>query len=86
MSLSLRVGVTNADVEGDECVLLDGRSGRYWQLNATGAAVVRAALTGTALRDIAAELARTRGVPVERAAADIAHLIGQLRDARLVTP
>lgn len=86
MSLNLRAGVTRADVEGGESVLLDGRSGRYWQLNATGTAILLAALAGTAPGDVAAELARTRGIPAARAAADVAELLLRLRAAGLVTP
>ena len=86
MSLTMRAGVTTAAVEGDELVLLDRRSGRYWQLNPTGSAVLRALLDGSALDDVAADLAREQGVPADRATADVTLLVQRLRDAELVSP
>jgi hypothetical protein len=64
-------------------VLLDERTGRYWQLNSTGAEILRAVLDGTARGEVAARLAATRDVTAERAAADIAELLDRLAAAGL---
>ncbi|WP_269857603.1 lasso peptide biosynthesis PqqD family chaperone [Streptomyces sp. RPT161] len=69
----------------DGMVLLDERQGRYWQLNGTGAVVVQALLDGATLQQAADQLAQTQPVSRERAAADVAALVDQLRQAKLVT-
>ncbi|WP_230423584.1 lasso peptide biosynthesis PqqD family chaperone [Streptomyces radicis] len=83
--LKLRADVTAADTEG-ATVLLDGRSGRYYQLNATGALVLRDLLAGAAPGEIAGRLAATRPVTTERARADVAALLDHLTRAGLVVP
>ena len=80
--LRLRRDVIACDT-ADGMVLLDEHTGRYWQLNDTGACVLRALLHGTAPGDIAAGLAATHDVRQERAAADIDALVAQLAAARL---
>ncbi|WTW32198.1 lasso peptide biosynthesis PqqD family chaperone [Streptomyces purpurascens] len=62
----LRPDVT-ACATGDGMVLLDERTGRYWQLNSTGALAVTALLDGAAPGQVADRLAATRPVPRERA-------------------
>ncbi|MFI5617608.1 lasso peptide biosynthesis PqqD family chaperone [Streptomyces sp. NPDC051567] len=69
----------------DGMVLLDQRSGTYWQLNTTGAAVLRALLDGATAEEITEGLVRSRPVARERAAADVETLIGGLTRAGLVT-
>jgi UDP-N-acetylmuramyl pentapeptide synthase len=66
-------------------VLLDERTGRYWQLNATGAAVVAALINGATPEQVTDRLAATRPVSRQRAAADVAALLDQLTRANLVT-
>ncbi|KNB54284.1 hypothetical protein AC230_05540 [Streptomyces caatingaensis] len=66
-------------------VLLDERRGRYWQLNGTGALVLRALLDGATPEEAAALLARTHPVSRDRAAADVAALLEHLTRAGLVT-
>ncbi|MDT0322272.1 lasso peptide biosynthesis PqqD family chaperone [Streptomyces millisiae] len=78
----LRPDITACDA-ADGMVLLDERTGRYWQLNATAAQVLRALLDGRAPEEIASGLAATHEVRPERAAADIAALIDHLATARL---
>ncbi|MEV5880679.1 lasso peptide biosynthesis PqqD family chaperone [Streptomyces sp. NPDC052101] len=80
----LRADVS-ACATGEGMVLLDERSGRYWQLNATGALVVRALLEGATPEQVAERLAATRPVTPERAAADVTALVGQLVRERLVS-
>lgn len=85
MPLTLRRDVTATRV-GDGLVLLDQRSGRYWQLNATGTVVLRALLDGSTLPEAAHELSRRSAVGIEQALADATGLLGHLHSARLVTP
>ncbi|MER7760219.1 lasso peptide biosynthesis PqqD family chaperone [Streptomyces sp. NPDC097619] len=67
-------------------VLLDERTGAYFQLNPTGTDVV----TGLIEQHVAAHLARKLvaeyDIAEEQAASDVAALIAQLRDAELVQP
>jgi hypothetical protein len=83
MSLRLRPDVVTCDT-GRGLVLLDARRGRYWQLNATGAAVLRGLLDGAAPDRLAAALAARQPVAAEQAAEDIATLVADLTRARLV--
>ncbi|MGP4110995.1 lasso peptide biosynthesis PqqD family chaperone [Streptomyces sp. 4N509B] len=83
MSLRLSPDVVSCDTD-DGLVLLDSRHGRYWQLNATGAAILRALLDGAGARHVAAELARRQPVSAERAARDVDALVAGLTRARLV--
>lgn len=83
MSLRLGPDVVTCDTDGG-LVLLDSRRGRYWQLNATGAAILRGLLSGAAVERIAAELSRKQPVAADRAAEDIGALVEQLTRARLV--
>ncbi|MBO8185187.1 lasso peptide biosynthesis PqqD family chaperone [Streptomyces spirodelae] len=83
MSLRLRTDVTTCETD-DGLVLLDARSGRYWQLNATGAAILRASLNGATPQQIAARLATRQPVTTEQATRDVQALIEQLEQARLV--
>ncbi|WP_234334790.1 lasso peptide biosynthesis PqqD family chaperone [Streptomyces sp. NRRL S-118] len=81
--LTLCPDVTACDTD-DGMVLLDGRRGRYWQLNATGALILRALLRGDDGARIAEELACARPVTAEQAGQDISDLITRLTEARLV--
>ncbi|MET9431764.1 MULTISPECIES: lasso peptide biosynthesis PqqD family chaperone [unclassified Streptomyces] len=83
MSLRLCGDVTACDTD-DGLVLLDGRRGRYWQLNTTGAAILRALLGGARPEQVAEQLARKQPVAPEQAAADIEDLIARLTGARLI--
>lgn len=69
----------------DGMVLLDERTGRYWQLNTTGAAVLQALLDGATPEQITDRLAAARPVTHPRAAADVTALLDQLTRAKLVT-
>nr|WP_078590844.1 lasso peptide biosynthesis PqqD family chaperone [Streptomyces sp. SID5468] len=65
-------------------VLLDERSGRYWQLNATGATVLEA-LLDTGDEALAAAALRERCPSAgDRAERDVGRLVAMLRDAGLV--
>jgi Coenzyme PQQ synthesis protein D (PqqD) len=85
MSLRLRadVSITKTD---DGMVLLDERSGRYWQLNSSGALVLRTLLDGATLEQAATTLAARYPVCQEQASGDVTALVTSLRAARLVCP
>jgi hypothetical protein len=85
MSLRFRADVATTDTEYGT-VLLDERNGAYWQLNPTGALVVRRLLAGDTFEQAAAALAEEFEVSRERALADVNALVEQLRSARLVKP
>ncbi|MYV98276.1 lasso peptide biosynthesis PqqD family chaperone [Streptomyces sp. SID3343] len=68
-------------------VLLDERTGRYWQLNPTGAHILQALLDGTTTADIAHALAeRHPGLTPEQAERDVTALVDHLHTAKLVMP
>jgi Coenzyme PQQ synthesis protein D (PqqD) len=81
LSLSRDVVVTNIE---NGAVLLDGRRGRYWQLNESGATALQTLLAGTAPAAVAARLASGTPVPDEEALRDVLALIEALRQARLL--
>lgn len=80
---TLRPGVLMTETEYG-IALLDERSGDYWTLNPTAAALVRAMLDGRTI-DQAAD-ALTQDYDVDRAVAeqDAALILGQLQEAGLV--
>ncbi|MGH4010111.1 MAG: lasso peptide biosynthesis PqqD family chaperone [Pseudonocardiaceae bacterium] len=83
MTLHLRADVSTADTD-DGVVLLDERAGRYWQLNPTGALVLRLLLDGVSPYQVAQTLADRYAVSTAQAAADVAALLERLRTAGLV--
>ena len=84
MTFALARNVTATETE-DGTVLLDQRSGRYWQLNGTASTVLHALLAGRPAEDAAALLRERHPRGSERAAEDVAELVTALRDAKLVT-
>ncbi len=83
MKVSLARDVILTPVETG-AVLLDGRLGRYWQVNVSGAGVLDALLAGETPATVAARLCADGMVDRERAAADVAALVDALRAASLV--
>ncbi|MEV4443460.1 lasso peptide biosynthesis PqqD family chaperone [Streptomyces sp. NPDC049577] len=84
MTFALRPDVSATDTEYG-MVLLDEADGRYWQLNSTGALVLRALLEGATSQQTAQRLSeRYPALPRERAADDVAALVRSLTAARLV--
>ncbi|HEX2313998.1 MAG TPA: lasso peptide biosynthesis PqqD family chaperone [Thermomonospora sp.] len=83
MSLRFRADVATADTEYGT-VLLDQRNGDYWQLNPTGALVVRRLLDGDTPERAAEALTEEFDVDLERARADVDALVAELRAAKLV--
>ncbi|HEX4246723.1 MAG TPA: lasso peptide biosynthesis PqqD family chaperone [Pseudonocardia sp.] len=83
MPAQLRPDVVTSDTH-DGLVLLDERSGRYWQLNHTSARVLRALLDGQDVERIAADLAARHRLDPDRARRDVAALTERLTSAKLV--
>ncbi|MEV5140585.1 lasso peptide biosynthesis PqqD family chaperone [Streptomyces syringium] len=65
-------------------VLLDQRSGQYWELNPTGTLVVQTLMDGGGETDAVDAVVAEFAVDRSRAAQDVSALIGQLRQAGLV--
>lgn len=83
MPLRLRPDIATTDTD-EGLVLLDERSGAYWQLNPTGALVLRALLGGEPPGRIAQDLATRYRIDTHRAHHDVTTLIEGLYAARLV--
>jgi hypothetical protein len=76
-----RVSVTSTEYG---LVLLDEDAGEYWNLNASGALVVRAVLAGATADEAARALAEEHPVDLQTARTDVHELLSQLRDAGLI--
>ncbi|MBT2209918.1 MULTISPECIES: lasso peptide biosynthesis PqqD family chaperone [Actinomadura] len=85
MGLRLRPGVSTTDTAYGT-VLLDERSGDYWQLNPTAALALRLLADGRTAEQAAAAMAEEFDVDEPRALRDVTALVGQLRAAGLVRP
>jgi PqqD family protein of HPr-rel-A system len=83
MMLRLRDGVSTADTEYG-VVLLDENSGDYWNLNPTGALVLRTLLDGGSTAEAVRHLTEQYAVHPETARQDVDDLLGGLRSAGLV--
>ncbi|MEU0900263.1 lasso peptide biosynthesis PqqD family chaperone [Streptomyces massasporeus] len=68
----------------DGTVLLNERTGRYWQLNNTGAHVLRELLDGHQPAAIAGALASRYGIDAQQAELDVSAVIERLRGSELV--
>ncbi|WP_019545010.1 lasso peptide biosynthesis PqqD family chaperone [Streptomyces sulphureus] len=79
------LGADDGESRTDEgVVLLNERTGGYWQFNATGAFVLRLLLEGEEPPDIAGRLADHHRVEREQADRDVAAVVEELLDARLL--
>ncbi|MEY9212949.1 lasso peptide biosynthesis PqqD family chaperone [Thermobifida halotolerans] len=65
-------------------VLLDSRSGEYWQLNDTGAEIVRLLLDGRATEDVVRFLVEEYEVDSADAARDVDALVASMLDSGMV--
>ncbi len=81
MRLHPDVSTTDTD---DGTVLLNERTGRYWQLNNTGAHVLRELLDGHQPAAIATGLANRYGIDSQQAERDVSAVIERLRGSELV--
>lgn len=68
----------------DGLVLLDERTGRYWQLNSTGAYVMHALAEGHCPDHIAQHLATCYHIGFPEAKSDVIALIDRLSAAKLL--
>ncbi|GGR97204.1 hypothetical protein GCM10010252_39820 [Streptomyces aureoverticillatus] len=82
MALRFAPDVTTADTEYGT-VLLDQRSGHYWELNPTGTLVVRTLLEGGEERDAVDAVVAEFDIDRAQAARDVAALIHLLRTSGL---
>ncbi|MDX6721454.1 MAG: hypothetical protein QOJ63_3708 [Solirubrobacteraceae bacterium] len=83
MSIRLQADVVVTDTEYGS-VLLDERGGSYWNLNPTGALVLRALLAGETADDAARQLADEYRLDLRTATADVAELVDALSAAGLI--
>jgi hypothetical protein len=83
MTLKLRDGVSVADTDYGTA-LLDEDSGEYWNLNPTGALVLRRLLDGGTPEQAVRELTEQYAVDAEVAGQDVSDLVAELRSAGLV--
>ncbi|GHC39487.1 lasso peptide biosynthesis PqqD family chaperone [Streptomyces cinnamoneus] len=84
MALRLGADVCTATTEYGT-ILLDQRSGAYWELNPTGTLVVRTLLEGGDEEDAVGALVAEFDIDQDQAARDVAALTGQLRTSGLVS-
>ncbi|MCF6523394.1 lasso peptide biosynthesis PqqD family chaperone [Streptomyces sp. JJ36] len=82
MALRLRPDISTAETEYGT-VLLDERSGHYWELNPTGTLVIRKLLAGADEAAAADALVAQYDVDPADAAEDVAALVQELRTAGL---
>jgi Coenzyme PQQ synthesis protein D (PqqD) len=83
MPVKLRDDLTVTDTEYG-IVLLDETRGEYWNLNPTGALILRSVLEGGTPEDAVRALAEEFEVGSEAAHAHVGELLGHLRSAGLV--
>jgi hypothetical protein len=83
MTLKLRERVSATDTEYG-IVLLDEDSGEYWNLNPTGALVVRTMLDGGSAADATRRLIEQYAIDPDTARGDVDDLVAGLRGAGLV--
>jgi len=85
MTITLRDGISTATLD-DGMVLLDERTGRYWQLNGTGTLIMAALVGGASTAQTGQQLRRQHPhLSVDQADQDVAALLASLRAAGLVT-
>ena len=83
MTLKLRAGISTAEVEYGTA-LLDEDRGEYWNLNPTGALVLKTLLSGSTRDEAAQALAAEYEIGIEEAARDVEELVENLQAAGLV--
>ena len=83
MAMKLRPGVFEAETEYG-IVLLDGDSGRYYDLNESGALVLRTLLSGGTADQAAQALTEEYAVTLAEATQDVEDLLVHLRTTHMV--
>ncbi|KAA6221588.1 lasso peptide biosynthesis PqqD family chaperone [Streptomyces albofaciens JCM 4342] len=84
MTFTLAPHVSSVRTPGG-MVLLNARTGRYWQMNDTGAFVLEHLLAGGTTASAADELRNRHPSAAHRVAADAVALLESLQSAKLVT-
>jgi PqqD family protein of HPr-rel-A system len=82
-TVSLAPGLTAAHL-GDEAVLLDTNSGRYYGLNELGARIFELAKTSTSVQQIMDALLQEYKVEAERLEADLLAFLGEMEERKLI--
>lgn len=85
MSVRMKPDVSVCELE-QHTVVLNERTGKYWQLNESGAAMLTALLGGASAEEVADRIASVRPVDAERALADVRALMDSLAGADLIEP
>ncbi|MBV9380774.1 MAG: lasso peptide biosynthesis PqqD family chaperone [Streptosporangiaceae bacterium] len=81
INLAGSVAFTETEYGG---VLLDERAGRYWQLNGVGTLALKTMLSGGDTSTATAAVCERYDAAPETARMDIAALVAELREARLI--
>ncbi|GAA3838193.1 hypothetical protein GCM10022243_00850 [Saccharothrix violaceirubra] len=76
-----QVTMTRAD---DGMVVLDERTGRYWQLNHSAAYMLERLVDGDTVDQVAEHVAASAGVDTADVRSDVDAFIGRLRHAGLI--
>lgn len=84
MTITLRKDVSATESE-DGMVLLDERTGRYFQLNPTAAFVLKSLIDGATSEQAADALTVRYEVPLDQAVSDTRTLISALLTAKLAS-
>jgi hypothetical protein len=84
MMVTLCPDISTTDTD-DGMVLLNERTGQYFQLNPSGALVLTALVNGMQIQQAARLLTHRYAITHERTVTDIGLLIGHLRRAGLIT-
>ncbi|MEU7283226.1 lasso peptide biosynthesis PqqD family chaperone [Streptomyces sp. NPDC045431] len=84
MALRFGADVSTADTDYGT-VLLDERSGQYWELNPAGTVVVRTLMAGGDEAAAADALVTAYDIERARAEQDVAALVAELRSSGLVS-
>ncbi|MFD5114521.1 MULTISPECIES: lasso peptide biosynthesis PqqD family chaperone [unclassified Streptomyces] len=82
-ALAPHVTITGTD---HGMVLLNERTGRYWQMNDTGALVLRCLLDGGTVESAVAALRERFPDAAQNTTGDVERVIAALRVAKVVTP
>jgi hypothetical protein len=83
MTLRLTAHTVSTDTD-DGAVLLNQRTGHYWQLNQTGAYALQRLLDGHTVDQVAEEFVAHFGIATAEAQQDLSAMTGQLRSSGLV--
>ncbi len=83
--MRLRTGILATETSAGT-VLLDERTGDYWQLNETATSVLRTLAADGTVQDAARRIAEEFDVELSRSLSDVIELVDGLRAAGLIAP